>query len=366
MNPGAALWRYVLADILTDEVLHPALPLQEVEFGPALNGPGSFRAELKPRFVKANPTLLSNGPTALYAVRDTQIRDGYMIWRAAPEGEVYQIEGAGWPSYLQYRHDTHGELNGRGPYVNADPCRIIRDVWDYAREAADGDIRVLVDEASSPARVGTNEQPITYPSWSAPRLGDIIDTHVQTADHPEYTHTVDTDSAGRPVRRIPLAYPRLGRRRTDITFATGVNIIQAPPVVYDYERYANAVIGLGAGEGVSAIRSDDSVRDGRLRLEGVLSRTDIADQSLLNSLTRATRTARQQLGAVEQIVVRDHKAAPALSWQVGDDVRVTVHDTWTDLDTWMRITGWTCRPATDTFVIDLEPSGSFTYGSTVG
>ncbi|WP_329492518.1 hypothetical protein OG618_37125 (plasmid) [Kitasatospora sp. NBC_01246] len=366
MNSPGALWRYILADVLTDQVLHPALPLQDVEFGPQLCGPGALRAQLAPRFVRAQPELLQNGPTVVYAERAGQIHDGYLLWRAEPEGEVFRVEGAGWPSYLTHRYDLHGELNGRGPYVGADPCRIIRDVWAYSREAADGDIGVLVDETSSPARVGTAEQPITYPWWSPQRLGEIIDTHVQAADHPEYTHTVDVGPGGRPVRRVPLAYPRLGRRRFDISFATGVNIVEDPRIAYDYDAYANTVIGLGAGEGTLAVRSVDSVRDGRLRLESVLARTDVSDKGLLDSLTRTARVGRQQLGTVDQIVVRDHPAAPALSWQIGDDVRITVHGRWTDVDSWMRITGWTVRPASDTYLIDLEPSGSFTYGSTVG
>ncbi|MER7707249.1 hypothetical protein ABTX81_30650 [Kitasatospora sp. NPDC097605] len=360
-----ALWRYVLADTLTDELLHPAVPFQDVEFGPGLNSAGSFRAVLKPRFVRANPALFTDRATTVYIERDHQLRDGYMLWRLAPEGEAFAVEGAGWPSYLEHRHDLHGDLAGRGPYIEADPCRLIRDAWDYSRAAPEGDIRVVVDEASSPAKIGTAEQPLTYPWWNYVKLAEVVSTAVQVADHPEYTHGVDTGPDGRPIRRVRLAYPRLGRRRFDIAFATGVNIVENPTVVYDFDSYSNTVIGIGAGEGATAVRAGDIVSDGRLRLESVLTRPDVSDQALLNSLTRSARIGRQQFGTVEQIVVRHHKAAPALSWQVGDDVRVIVHNRWADIDTWMRIVGWTTRTATDTYVIDLEPSGSFTYGSTV-
>ncbi|MFD4397195.1 hypothetical protein [Kitasatospora sp. NPDC058478] len=356
----------MLADALTDEVLHPALPLQDVEFGPQLDGPGAFKGVLKPRFVKANPALLANGPTALYPVRDNQIRDGYMIWRVEPDGDVFHVEGAGWPSYLHYRRDRHGDFNGRGPYIQADPCQIIRDAWAYAQEQPDGDLRVVVDQASSPLKVGTSEQPLTYPWWTNPVPGEAIDTLVQAADHPEYTHTAEAGPDGRPVRRVRLAYPRLGTRRTDVNFSTGVNIIGDPKVVYDYDHYANTVIGQGAGEGRDAVRAVDSVRDGRLLMETVLSRPDLTDPVLLASLTTSARIARQQTGTITQITVRPHPAAPAGSWQIGDDVRTTVHSRWADVDAWMRITGWTVHPDTDTYDIDLEPSGSFTYGSTSG
>ncbi|MFJ2780297.1 hypothetical protein [Kitasatospora sp. NPDC087315] len=366
MTALGRLWRYVLADALTDVVLHPALPLQDVEFGPQLDGPGSLKATLKPRFVKANPQLLSKGSTVVYPVRDNQIRDGYLLWLVEPEGEVYTVEGAGWPSYLRRRHDLHGDLGSRGPYIQADPCKIISDVWAYAQEQPDGNLRVQLDTAVSPLRVGTTEQPITYPWWTNPVLGEIVDTLTAAADHPEYTHTAEAGPDGRPVRRVRMGYPRLGTRRNDISFATGVNIIQSPAVTYDYDHYANTVIATGAGEGRDAVRAVNSVRDGRLRLESLLSRPDITDNTLLASLASAARIGRQQLGTVHQITVRHHPAAPAGSWQIGDDVRTTVHNRWTDLDTWMRITGWTTHPDTDTYTIDLEPSASFTYGSTSG
>ncbi len=86
---------------------------------------------------------------------------------------------------------------------------------------------------------------------------------------PEWTEATDWSTL-RPVGRIRLGWPRLGTRRTDISFASGVNVAATVPVAYDADAYAQVVIALGAGEGRSRRRAIDAIRNGRLRLEHVL------------------------------------------------------------------------------------------------
>ena len=177
--------------------------------------------------------------------------------------------------------------------------------------------------------------------------------------------TADQPPPGIPWRRIRLAYPRLGRRRTDISFATGVNIIQAVPVTYSADDFAQVVIAMGSGEGRSRYRAIDAVRDGRLRMENVLDLPDTRGNDVLARRARAERTWRQTKGAIDTITVIDHPAARFGSWQVGDDVLVSVHDEWTDFDGWMRITGWRAQPDGDngeTFTINLARADSYSYG----
>lgn len=170
---------------------------------------------------------------------------------------------------------------------------------------------------------------------------------------------------GTPWRRIRLGYPRLGRRRWDISFATGVNIVTTTPVPQEADPAAQVVIATGSGEGRAKYRAVDAVRDGRLRLEHHLDLPDTRGNDLLARRARAERAWRQQIGTVSDITVIDHPAAPVGSWSVGDDVQVTVHDQWTDFTGWMRITAWRARPHTEQgerFVISLERSDSYYYG----
>ena len=175
----------------------------------------------------------------------------------------------------------------------------------------------------------------------------------------------DQPAPGIPWRRIRLGYPRLGRRRSDLTFATGVNIIQAVPVTYSADDFAQVVIATGSGEGRARYRAIDAVRDGRLRMEQVLDLPNTRGNDVLARRARTERTWRQTKGAIDTIVIRDHPAAPFGSWQVGDDIPVSVHDEWTDFDGWMRITGWRAQPDGDNgeqFTLNLARADSFTYG----
>lgn len=358
-------WRYFTQHALTGEVLHPALPLSEVEFGSELNGPGSFTASLAPRWVNANADALQPGVAFIYAEADSMLRWGGLIWDASPEDGTYKLEAAGWSSYLTRRHDHHGNLRGRGPYTYADPCKIIRDIWAYAQEQPDGDIGVVVDATTSNAKAGTPAEPWASHWYETPVLGDLVDDLVSEDGAPQYTNACAFQSNGTIRRRIILGYPRLGARRTDISFATGVNIVDSPPVRYSGDEYANTVIATGSGEGTATRFAVDSVRDGRLRMESVLALPTANGNDVLGRRAAADRKRRQIMGQVEQITIRHHPAAPLGSWQIGDDVQVSVHNRWVSYTGWARITADSYQPsdAPDQATLTLQRADSFHYGS---
>lgn len=359
-------YRYQTRHALTGGLLADALPLTAVDFGAALNATGSLSATLAPGFRHLAVAHLDPGNTLLTVERDDQLVWGGLIWRAEPEGASYPVEAAGWGSYLHRRHDLHGQLAGRGPYVYADPCQIIRDTWAYAQAQPDGDVGVQVDSTTSRTAVGTPAETYRTDWWEAPNLGRVIDDMTALDAGPEWTE--DTAwSTGRPAGRIRIGWPRLGRRRTDISFATGTNITTVTPVVYDADDYAQVVIALGAGEGRNRRRATDAIRNGRLRLETVLDLPAEKGTDRLAARARTERRARQILGEITTIDIIDHPAAPIGSWQIGDDVRVTVHDQWADHDDWYRITAWTIRPPhgdnPERVTLTIARADRFTYGS---
>lgn len=362
---GRSRWRYFARHALTGELLHSALPLSDVEFGNELNGPGSFSATLAPRWLRAHADTLLPHLAEIYAEADGLLRWGGLLWSAVPENDQYQLEAASWSSYLTKRHDHHGELRGRGPYVNQDPCVVIRDIWSYAQEQPDGNLGVVVDATTSKAKAGTPAEPWHSHWYETPVLGDLMDDLVSEPGSPQYTNACHYQSNGTIRKRLVLAYPRLGGRRTDISFKTGVNIIEAPSVTYSGDDFANVVIASGSGEGTATRFAVDPVRDGGLRMESVLALPTVNGKDVLGRRAATERRRRQIMGDVTQITVRDHPNAPLGSWQIGDDVHVSVHNQWVSFTGWCRITADSYRPgdSADQAVLTLKRADAFQYGS---
>ncbi|WP_073947578.1 hypothetical protein [Streptomyces kebangsaanensis] len=358
-------YRYLTCDAVSGQVLAWDLPLSDVAYGPELNGPGQLQATLEPHLAHVLPSMVDPGNTLIFAERDSKLMWGGLIWRADPVGGKYPIEAAGFGSYPRKRHDVHGNLAGRGPYTYADPCKLIRDVWAYCQAQPDGNLGVGVDSTTSKATIGTPAEPYASTWWETRTLADIIDDAVGVFGGPEWTEQVSW-VGDRPERRIRLGWPRLGTRRTDVSFTTGVNIASQQPVIYDGDSSAQVVVALGSGEGRARLRAIDAVRDGRLRLEHVLDLPTIKGQDQLASKARTSRIARQARGAIEQVELIDHPAARFGSFAVGDDVWVQVHDEWTDYDGWARVTGWTLTPAQgdqqERMTVSLARADSFIYG----
>ncbi|MGW1814152.1 hypothetical protein ACWCQM_11400 [Streptomyces sp. NPDC002125] len=358
--------RVLTQHALTGEWLSTALPLTDVEYGDELNGPGSLTGKLAPRLLSQNPSLLDPGTTCIYVESAGQLRWGGLVWDIRSQDNTLTIEAAGWSSYLQKRHDIDGNYGGRGPYTYEDRCKVLRDIWAYAQSVTDGNLGVTVDATTSTSTVGTPAEPHKSLWWELPVLGDAVDDLVSGDATPDYTCATSWNAAKTtPVKRIRLGWPRLGARRTDISFASGENIIEPPEVELAADEYAQVVIANGAGDGSAKRRSINAVRNGRLRLEHTLDLPDITGTDILATRAAAERAWRQTLGTVSQITIRNTSAAPFGSWQVGDDVYTRVHNAWTSYTGWCRITGWNVRPhATGgpQAVISLKPSASYQYG----
>lgn len=335
-------YRYIVARAATGEVLHWNLPLTEVEFGPEISGPGSLNATLSPTFARSLSDMLDAGNAVLLAERNSKLAWGGVIWRAEPEGSKLPIEVSGFTSYLHRRFDLHGDLDGRGPYIEADPCDVIRDVWAYAQAQPDGDLHVVVDDTKSKANTGTANDPYTTPQWDVRNLGEVVDEMAEIDDGLEWSETVSW-RGHQAERRIILGAPKLGRHRADMTFTTGANVIGEPHVIKDADEYAQWVIGLGAGEGKKRKIMTDGVRNGRLRLENKLE-TNEKDETELSQRTRRERLARQILPTLTELEIVDHPAAPIESLRIGDDVHIRLYEPHTTYDGWNRIVGWTVRP----------------------
>jgi hypothetical protein len=360
--------RVLTQNALTGAWLSTALPLTELEYGDELSGPGSLTGRLSPRLVASNPLLVDPGATLIYVESSGQLQWGGIIWDVRAQGNDYSIEAASWSSYLQKRYDVDGEHGGRGPYTYADRCQVIRNAWAYAQSIADGDLGVVVDATTSTSTVGTPADVYHSNWWENPNLGDQVDDMVAGDATPDYTCATSWNAdKSDVVKRIKLGWPRLGARRNDIEFSSGVNIIDEPEDALSGDEYAQVVIAAGKGEGRARLRQISAVRNGRLRLEHVLDLPDVNGNDILKTRADRERTWRQTTirGSVDQVTIRDSPAAPFGAYQIGDDVYTRVHNPWTSYTGWARITGWTRKPQAQggpQTVVSLKPADSFQYG----
>lgn len=161
--------------------------------------------------------------------------------------------------------------------------------------------------------------------------------------------------------RLQLGYPRLGTGRDDLAFVSGENITDVVTVDRSGDDFANAVIGLGAGEGAKAVRAEAAVRDGRLRRVAVYTDKSVARPYRLGLLAREELARRQPMLEIASIDVIDHPHAPIGSWQVGDDITVSARVPWLgDVTIVCRVVAWAVT-GDATARLSLRRADSFSY-----
>lgn len=130
-------------------------------------------------------------------------------------------------------------------------------------------------------------------------------------------------SNGAPNLRINVAHPTVGTRRDDLVFEQGINITSELRLVRDGEEYANASIGVGAGEGDKSIRGSIASTSNRMRRVTVFEDRKLKKQTQLLASMRKDLKKRTGELYVPEIEIVDHALAPMFSWNVGDHITVS-------------------------------------------
>lgn len=361
----AAGWRYFatrLAGDGTEEPLAWDLPLSGVELTDTLSGPGALSATISPEAARlkdeSGRAVFVPWSTAVYAEASGQIRGGGILTPSStlegPSCSLDCVGFAGYPTGMPYTHNRS--------WVGADPLDLVRHIWEHLQGHPGGDLGVVVDEDTSPVRIGTDPEaedktndetaggaggdergPYRLNWWSTTDLGSEL---AQLAEATPFDFREEHQWAGDAVRhRLRLGYPRLGRRREE-RFVVGENVTVVPTVGYS-DDYASEVLMLGAGEGRKMTRGRAHRPDGRLRRVAVVSDKSLRTSSAADRA--AERQVRALLGApdISEVVVADHPHAPVGSLTVGDDICVQVPERagWAGrLDLWVRITQMTTSP----------------------
>ncbi|CAM5235394.1 hypothetical protein [Streptomyces griseomycini] len=379
-------WRFIAQSALSEEVLDWQVPFA-LSSNPKrdLSGPGSMTGTIEPEYARMlgpdGQPILQEWGTKIYLEVDGSIRWGGLVTKTAYDGEQAKVSCEGFSSY------PHGipfddyiisgqKITPKDPYAGKDknhdgyidfsnPKRKVppapkpyggpridvydafRKIWSHVQSRPFSDVGLVIDSHDKGELLGAKDgsDPWELAWWDAPDCGQTLDNLVKQYQFDWIeTHAWKDSTSNTITHRVRLGTPRLGRKRTDLRFAQGENIIAIAKPEGMGDDYANEVIVLGRGEGRKMKRvqvADFASRTwGTRRLRRVATVTDKTltsgealrkrGQQELNG-----RTAALQIPAVQII---DHPNARFGSWSLGDDIRVQVHVPWVgDIDVWHRI-----------------------------
>jgi hypothetical protein len=176
------------------------------------------------------------------------------------------------------------------------------------------------------------------------------------------------DAARKTVRhQLVFGVPRIGGRLQNLRFAEGENIVEAVTMARDGTRFANNVIGLGAGTGSAQIRvTAADASTGRLRRTYVYTDQTAYTNARMSAKASKVLTSMKNIDSVTSVVVKNHPNAPFGSFGPGDDIAVMIGSGWRNTTIWSRITAMTQDPTTDLMTLSLARSDSFTYQADTG
>lgn len=389
--------RFILEDVHTGEILDLDLIVHNPKITFQLSGPtvisGSLPLDtydLKQLGIEAWACYLS------YEENGTILATGILQPSDIDANGRMAVEAEGPSSYLHGIPWT-GDYSG----VKVDPLDVTRIIWKHVQDKYFGDIRVDVDQDThTDVTIGTEERDVSFEA----KTGDMV----TDPDNPEGPKIPDTEQVsfkagpyrlswweftdcGKEVdklakntpfdymeeaqwsddktkidRSIKFGYPRFGRKRNDLRFAGGENIISAIPLVEADGQYANQIIVSGAGEGRDMVWDTASSTPPRNRLR----RVKVFNDKTLKTKADCKAMAKRELDAamlvrsVKKITVDGtHPNAPFGAFSCGDDVLVQGDLPWIgDIALWHRIVKYDYDVQNSHITMDLERSDSFRYG----
>lgn len=353
----------------TETLIEDNLPLSGVSLTNELSAPDSITCSLRPEIPwlqRDGRPILIPWSTAIYAEEEGTIRLGSIVSAVRPKNDTLGVETIGFTSYIK----GMPWANSTRKYYNIDPANLIWRIWKTVQEHPYGNLGLQVDEITTKVKVGVKvtevknkagtittegkDEPILLADYATSDLAQVQDELLEAGsiDYRE-KHTWAAD--GSIQHRMELGSPRLGRRRTDISFDTRVNCATVPELEMDVEDYASEVLLLCAGEGDKMVRAHArNPNVTRLRKVHVRDAKHIGRLATAqNSAAAIVKSLNSDFTDVSQIEVVDHALAPAFSWEVGDEVPLVGPTGWGGyIEQFVRILAQTYSPESN--VIQLQ------------
>lgn len=374
-------WSFIAQRAVTGEFLEWDLPLRLSELTWELSGPGVLSATLSPDVGALRGgdgrLILEEWGTYIFAEADEQIRWGGIVTLSEFDGDSWKLEAAGFSGYA-----SGIPYLGEFSQIGVDPADCVKEIWRHIQEYPDGNIDLTVIADPTPIRLGTDAwdetvtaddgttsvqhhdaEPYLLAWYEAPDCGQELNDLAKATpfDYVE-RHYWASPLQDEIVHELQVAYPRVGRKRDDLAFVQGDNVLNVAAFESMGSSYANEVTGIGAGEGRAAVHRTTSRPDGRLRRAAVYSDKAISTTDRMDAIIADELEARRGLLQITSIDVVSHANAPIGSWQVGDDILVRTDVPWLgEVDLWCRITAWSVT-GEHTATLTLARSDSFRYG----
>ncbi|WP_242089263.1 hypothetical protein [Curtobacterium sp. DN_7.5] len=155
--------------------------------------------------------------------------------------------------------------------------------------------------------------------WEAPDCGELVQ---DLADDGPFDYVDEWAMSGDTITStFHIYYPRAGRKRDDVVFEQGRNVVDVIEATVPGDDYASEVVGIGAGEGSGSVRRSTSTRTGRIRRVAVVTDKTVKTGAQMDRIINRELVVRQRVLEVQKLRV---KRTAGTSWDLGDDVHVKV------------------------------------------
>lgn len=269
--------------------------------------------------------MFQPGRTAIHVLRDGSPQWSGIIWtrRITKDGLTFGAEG--WHSGLRKR-----TINWDLDY-DQDQLAIFRDLIDRTQSQSNGDFGIeLGAETSGVDRVRT------YRSHERKFIGEALEQLAAVENG--FDFEIVPYLNGREVRRkLALYYPRKGRRRNDLRFTHGSNIVILEEET-DGKALANTIHAVGAGEGDTMLRTTVAAPESLTTFplyEDVLTHKSVKEEpTLVANAQDLLAGTRYPVDVVSATV----ETTPG-TFSTGDEIRVSADDGPREIDQWFRVVG---------------------------
>lgn len=359
----AGEWRYHARRLNgdgTSTLIDPDLPLQGVSLTKVLSGPDGHTSRITPAVARLimddGQPLIKRHSTAIFAERDDAIVHGCIVSDITRQGAELGITGIGFSGYAK------GKIyQGDKFFVQTDPLDIVRHIWDYLQSRKRGNLGLVLDDTKQGTLIGTTLRQVQFDSingpasfeagpyklnfWETDDLGGRIDD-LATAYPFDYkeSHAWNADGSD-VIHRLHFAVPRFGKRRPDLRFVVGENVLTPPSETISATSYASEVIVRGAGEGRLMVLGHATRDDGLLATPVVIEDKNIKSVAEANKRAAAELAMRTGKPEISEIIVQERPGYPGLgSWIEGDDIELVNDGEWGSSVDWYRVLSTTISP----------------------